>query len=270
MDVCDTAGILMVAGGAFWIHESRDAHVAPVAVPEMREYVTGKGQRTEILLPDGTRVLLSVESRLRVPVTYGVQTRDVTLDGEAFFEVTHNKKVPFRVHAAGALAEDLGTEFTVRAYRGESPTVVVASGMVALRGDRATLSQRVTLTPGKLGRWDAATNITTVEDVDAHSHMTWMHGRIDFKNASLAHIARELERWYDIHIEIPDPTLAASELTVTFKNQPLDEVLSVIARTLDARYRREGARVTFSVNTTGPLSLHSNITNLSSTSRSKR
>ena len=80
------------------------------------------------------RVTLNAGSRLRWRADYGARTREVQLEGEGYFEVRHDGARPFRVHAPGAVAEDLGTRFTVRAYpEGSGVEVAVAEGRVALR-----------------------------------------------------------------------------------------------------------------------------------------
>src|SRR5690606_29072620 len=106
--VTRAAAILALAlgGGALWNYQLRPAGDEPRAVA-MREYSTDRARRAEIRLKDGTRVILSVESRLRVPRDYGRRHRTVYLEGEALFEVEHDERRPFRVHAADALAEDL-------------------------------------------------------------------------------------------------------------------------------------------------------------------
>ena len=218
----------------------------------MREYATVRGQRAEILLADGTRVILNVQSRLRVPVTYGAGARDVYLEGEALFEVTHDEKAPFRVHAAGLLAEDLGTAFVVRAYPEDAPTVVVASGVVAVHGDSVAASQSVTLTAGQLGRMNADGRLTVGRHVDVAAHTAWTEGRLEFDEVPLSQVARELERWYDLDITIADSALAHAALTASFENQPLNEVLNVVTRTLDIRYTRNGAHVRFSARAARP------------------
>ena len=100
------------------------------------EYSTPRARRADFLLKDGTHVLLSVDSRLRVPADYGVSDRRVYLEGEAYFEVKHDSAARFLVHTDHAVTEDLGTRFDVRAYRGDSVMrVVVAEGRVAVRGN---------------------------------------------------------------------------------------------------------------------------------------
>jgi transmembrane sensor len=105
--------LLIAAGGATWW---RVAAGPTEAAAETRERSTAPGQRASFELVDGSRVTLNAGSRLRWRADYGARTRDVQLEGEGYFEVRHDRARPFRVHARGAVAEDLGTRFTVRAY----------------------------------------------------------------------------------------------------------------------------------------------------------
>src|SRR2546425_7836217 len=153
---------LLLGSGALWWSVTRHKP-AP-----MREFTTARGQRAEMRLADGTRILLSVDSKLRVPGDYGAAARDVYVDGEAYFEVTHDAAKPFAVHAANALVRDLGTRFGVRAYASEQRVrVVVAEGKVALRSIGAvdTISTPV-LTPGDLGRLDASGALSLAQGVN--------------------------------------------------------------------------------------------------------
>ena len=241
--------LLAVSASAVWYRASSAERArSEVAALPMHDYATSTGQRAEVLLADGTRALLSVESHLRVPADYGGGARDVYLDGEAFFDVRHDEHKPFRVHVKGGIAEDLGTEFVVRAYPGDtSVTVVVTSGEVALRADAANARKDVvSLTPGQLGRLHGDGRVSMADGVEVEAYLSWTRGHIAFRDKPFAQVARELERWYDVEIEIADSSLARAPLIASFDNQPLDEVLRVLSRSLDARYTRQGRLVTFS------------------------
>ena len=240
------AGVLAMTTGGVWAARSnwRGGTTSASASQAMREYSTVRGQRTAILLADGTRAVLSVESRLRVPATYGNRSRDVYLDGEGFFEVIHDSKMPFRVHTARALAEDLGTAFVVRAYPEDSTTtVVVTEGKVALRASDEGADRGAELTRGQLGQLDPSGVVNIVQHVDVERYLAWRQARLVFKRTPLAQVARELERWYDIDITLADSSLASVPVTGVFVSQPADRILRNVARSLDVKYTRQGREV---------------------------
>lgn len=240
------ATLLVAAGTAAWWKHTEDVRLAEAAPP--RVYTTARGQRAEVTLIDGTRVWLSTDTELQVPQSYGASTRDVTLNGEGYFVVEHDAHRPFRVHAGGSVSEDLGTEFDVRAYPGDSEAVViVAAGRVALRAAEAP-NVRATATElgrGQMGRLDRGGDVRVVDGVDFAGALAWRSGHLAFDERPLRDVARELERWYDIDIALDDTALASAPLTASFTNQSADQALAIVAGALGAHYTRNGRTVHF-------------------------
>ena len=227
------AAALVLAGTAVWRLR------APAAVPS--EYATARGQRVELSFSDGSRVLLGVDSRLRVPGDYGVRERVVELEGQAYFVVRHDARRPFRVRTRRGTTEDLGTAFDVRTYREESYLqVVVAAGRVALRGARgdATDSVALTLKPRDRAVIDARGNATTTAGVSLKQYLAWTRGALVFNDAPLASVLTQLGRWYDLDIETGDRSSDDDRLTISFTTQSADEALTALAKVLDARVTR--------------------------------
>src|SRR5216110_336374 len=176
---------LLVAGAALWSHRS------PPAPP--REYATAPGQRAALTLPDGSRVLLSVGTRLLVPRDYGGVVCSVELEGEAYFVVRHDPARPFLVRTAHGTTEDLGTEFDVRAYREErSLQVVVAAGRVALRRAGGGGPDSLLLRPRDRGVIDAAGTVTISSGVSLQHYLGWIRGTLQFDDASLDSVLAQL------------------------------------------------------------------------------
>lgn len=241
------AGIVLVAGAGLLATRLQERATEPTAgaAVAMREYITPRGQRAQFNLPDGTQVILSVASRLRVPADYGERGRVVHLDGEAYFEVTHDEQNPFVVHAGAAVARDLGTRFVVRAYEEEDGVrVVVAEGEVALQGDSAG-GREALLGAGELGRVAANGEVTTRSGVDLDRYLAWTQGRLVFANTPLREVLPQLGRWYDLDLRLGDSALADLPVTATFKNQPSDDVLGLLALTLGLTPERRGRTVVF-------------------------
>jgi transmembrane sensor len=237
---------LALGGTAVWALVARESAQAPREVA-MHEYATGRAQRARVRLPDGTGVVLSVESRLRVPEDYGRRSRDVYLEGEARFDVQHDARRPFRVHAAGVVAEDLGTVFGVRAYPDGTPvTVVVAEGVVEVKTAGPEQQEAVhRLDPGQLARVGPAGEVRIERDVDAAEYLAFAEGRLVFRNTPLGEAAAQLGRWYNLDVRVADPALAALPLTASFRQEPIADVLNLIALSLGVRHERDGAVVTF-------------------------
>jgi transmembrane sensor len=232
--------LLIAAGGATWWRVAADR--SDVAA-ETRELSTAPGQRASFELVDGSRVTLNAGSRLRWRADYGARTREVQLEGEGYFDVRHDAARPFRVHAPGAVAEDLGTRFTVRAYP-EVPgvEVAVAEGRVALQARADTT--RALLDAGDVGRVDGARARVVAHGASTERYFGWTAGALVFDGVSLTDALPQLERWYDIDLVIPDARLAVRPLVARFSRETAAEALDAIALALDARWSRRGRTVT--------------------------
>ncbi len=237
---------LVIGGVAIRAIVTRESEQAPREVA-MHEYTTRRAQHARVRLPDGTSVVLSVDSRLRVPEDYGRGAREVYLDGEARFDVEHDVRRPFRVYAAGVVAEDLGTVFGVRAYPADtSVTVVVAEGLVEVKTaapDRPEVAYR--LEPGQLARVGQSGEVRVERDVDAADYLAFAEGRLVFRDTPLGEAAAQLGRWYNVDVRVADPELAALPLTASFGPEPIADILNLIALSLGIRHEREGDVVTF-------------------------
>lgn len=163
-----------------------------VSVPRGGEY--------KLVLSDGTRVHLNSMSSLRFPVSFGSKTRQVELDGEAYFEVSKTGQ-PFIVNANGMDVEVLGTTFNLSAYKDEPRQTTLVSGSVRVRtgnGNSRIIkpSQQASIAPGA--------NQIDVRTVDTAFYTSWIHGKIKFKDQRLEDIMKTLSRWYDMDIVYAD------------------------------------------------------------------
>jgi transmembrane sensor len=225
------AVVLLVAGAALW-------YLRPHAGP-FREYATGPGQRLTLSFADGSRVLLSVGSRLRVPRDFGARERAVSLEGEAYFVVRHDPRRPFLVRTPRGTTEDLGTAFGVRAYRDEGYLqVVVAAGRVALRGAEHADSVLATLRPRDRAVIDSAGGATVATNVPLETYLAWTRGTLVFNEAPLSSVLAQLERWYDLDIATSDGSLDDAPVTIAFTTESADEALSALAKVLNVRVSR--------------------------------
>jgi transmembrane sensor len=237
--------VVGIGGGLLWRAAPWHGSAASARVA-MREFSAERGERAIVRLSDSTRIVLAAESRLWVPSDFGVHARSVRLEGEAYFEVAHDPAKPFVVHAARAVTQVLGTQFSVRAYPGdERVDVVVRSGRVALRAAGAPPAAGTVLTRGDAGRLDTAGTMTVARHVDVDAALAWTTGRLAFDKIPFRDVAREIERWYGLSIQLADTALADRRVTASFADESSDEVLDALALLVNARVERHGAVATF-------------------------
>jgi ferric-dicitrate binding protein FerR (iron transport regulator) len=214
-------------------------HGDAVATARVRAYTTQPGQQAVIQLLDGTKVTLAVSSTLLVPREFGRASRDVELNGEAYFDVAHDSVVPFRVHAGAVVSRVVGTRFGVRAYPGESRVeVVVTAGRVRVERDSSALrddAPRTELGPGELARVSRDGEIRVERNVDVARYLSWRTGRLTFVDTPVPEILAELERWHGVRFTLADPSLASRVLTTTLEPGALQTTLAVLEAGLDVR-----------------------------------
>ena len=218
-----------------------------VAGPDEKVYVAERGQQTTIRLTDGTRVRLNVDSRLVVPATFASETRRVELEGEAYFDVAHVPSKPFTVRAREVFVEALGTIFSVSAYpEEEEVAVAVTEGEVAFRMQQRADQEAMLLASNQVGiiNADKGSKRRLRGSDEVSRYLAWTERRFVFDETPLEQVVHDLERWYDVEIDLAEATLAHRQLTATFEEEPLREILKTIALTLDVQYRWEQQKVT--------------------------
>ena len=162
----------------------------------------GRGGEYRLTLSDGTVVWLNSESALRYPIHFTGNQREVELWGEAFFEVSHDERKPFKVKSGDFEVEVLGTSFDIMNYTDEQcAQVTLASGKLRVnKGEHHAIihpNQQVQL---RDDRFD-------VRDVDARYHTSWIDNKFMFDDEALEVIVRKLARWYNMEFEFCDTTL---------------------------------------------------------------
>lgn len=223
----------------------RPAATEPLSVA--REIVTLPGERASIRLKDGSSVTLGFASRLRIPAEFAGTTRNVQLEGEAYFEVRHDSRMPFTVATATSATEALGTTFLVREYAAEREArVVVSEGRVALRSVALGPGQGTILKSGDLGRLTRGGQTSVESGVQTDRYLSWMEGGLVFDNTPLREAIADIERQYDVEIRLRDRALARRRITATFRNEQLSNVLGVLSFMLDVTPHRRGRVITLS------------------------
>lgn len=161
---------------------------------------TPVGGQFQVILADGTKVVMNAASTLKFPSAFGPSSRQVELSGEAYFEVAKNKLKPFKVKTSRADVEVLGTHFNINSYADEPTTrTTLIEGSVRVSDRQAKSS--VILKPGQ----QSAVNqdkLMEVTDVDAEAALYWKMGLFQFEGADIQFVTRQLARWYNVEFEI--------------------------------------------------------------------
>lgn len=216
---------------------------------QYQEINTVKGQRSNLKLSDGSVVFLNSSTTLKIPQDYGRETRTLYLNGEAFFEVTHDEANPFIVISDGVYTKDLGTQFNISAYDSGRVEVAVKEGLVSIgrMEDGVPQKEIVEITPNKVGILHDIGGLTVADIENMDKYVGWMEGKLVFQETPFPEVAKRLERWYDIEFEIESVSEDVLErtLTATYDNMPMSEVLQVMAVSLKLSYERDGRTFLF-------------------------
>jgi transmembrane sensor len=231
------AAVLVVAGaGLIWRAATSPDATSPASVAPAR-FATEVGKLDSLKLPDGSRVLLGPGSELTLAQGFGGSARELTLHGEARFDVVHDSTRPFIVHTSAASFRDVGTVFAVHSDEADGARIVVSSGVVSVEaktgaaplllqaGDRATV---------------APTGTVHVERAAATSDdLAWTSGKLIFRDASVKQVTADLRRWFGVELKV-DSSLASKTVTATFERASTTDVGRMIAAMLGGGLREQG------------------------------
>ncbi len=175
-------------------------------------YIPRKGEFM-LTLADGTKVWLNSETTLEYPTHFSQNRREVTLVGEAFFEVHKDASRPFIVNVKGAAVKVLGTSFNVKAYNEEEAvTTTLVTGRVLLESQHNSARNEMILKPGMQGVISAHEDII-VNEVDPLIYSAWKDGEFRFENKPLEEILLSLQRWYDVEVVYENQAMKKKRFT---------------------------------------------------------
>ncbi|RPE12507.1 FecR family protein [Chitinophaga lutea] len=200
---------------------------------------TPKGGQFRIILPDGSNVWLNAASSLRFPTAFSGKTREVQLNGEAYFEVAKNPAMPFTVKVNEMAVQVLGTHFNVMAYKDENSiqTTLLEGAVNIQHGAQAML-----LKPGQQARLSAAGKMTLNDRVDVEEVTAWKNGYFHFNHESLEGVMRQIGRWYDAEVTYEGDIPAREFGGKIERSSSVTEVMKILELS-KVRYRIEGKKI---------------------------
>lgn len=238
------ASLAVLISGGYFIISDMIGNREEKQLATYEHIVAAPGQIREITLPDGTEVTLNVASSLKYNARYGKESREVWLDGEAFFDVESNEECPFSIHSGMLDVNVTGTSFNVCAYN-DNPmtTVTVKSGKVGVvYGDddiRMNLRADEEIV---INTDDSSVSRNAVNAMDA---LKWMRGSLIFRQNTLPEVIRILRRHYSCDIELRDST-SSVRISGTHDNKSIESVLESICFSAGLHYReKEGGYVIY-------------------------
>lgn len=205
-----------------------------------------KGQVATCILPDGSEVWINSGSAIRYHAKdFHHGKREIQLKGEAFFQVTKNKREPFKVITPLADIHVTGTSFNVKAIPGSNDfESVLTEGRIQLLLKEYS-RERISLSPGERAKFDPVKKKLVLDKVDPDAFTCWRKGEIVFKNATLGDLIKKLQQIYDVEFVVADENLREYSFRGMFRySNNLIEALEKIRKTADVDYRIENRKVT--------------------------
>ncbi|MFT3934476.1 MAG: FecR domain-containing protein [Chitinophagaceae bacterium] len=266
------AAASIAAAVVLWVMmgSSQDKANSPSPKIATNTVSTKPGSKSKIELPDGTQVWLNADSKLEYSGDFSGKLREVKLSGEAYFDVVKDKSRPFIIHTIAAQVKVLGTAFNVRSYAADKTTetsLIRGSVEVTLNGQP---DKKVILKPnekviisheGVFLKDSTVGNKNKVSDDDRPASMTvqnvhldkkdkevyetmWVKNKLAFDETPFDNMIAEIERWYNVSIQVKNKNLSANTYTVTFENKTLDEVLEGLQFSAHFQYQVKNGVVT--------------------------
>ena len=206
------------------------------------------GDKSNVLLPDSSRVWLNSGSKISFNSDFKHGGRNVTLEGEAYFSVSKDKDHPFRIRTADVEIKVLGTQFNVKAYPDENyVSTALVEGSLMFSGNN---EERI-IKPNEKIIFDKKTRKMTQNKLaDISSEIDWKKGRFVFRNESLEELEPKLERWFDVDIVFADERVRHRKFTGTLERESILEVISYFELSKYVSCKIQGNQIIIKTKTT--------------------
>lgn len=203
---------------------------------EFIQLIVPNGKRSTLILEDGTKVWVNAGSRIVYPITFEKKKREVYVDGEIFFEVTHDKKRPFVVKTKEMEVQVLGTSFNVTAYEADrSSSVVLVDGAVVVDTKE---EENICLTPNNMLSYHEGE--CAIKEVDVNNYILWREGLYTYKSENLSVILDRISRYYGKKISYKSDVVALRCSGKLDMQEDLEVVLDGLCQTAPVKYKKIG------------------------------
>jgi transmembrane sensor len=208
---------------------------------QFTEVFSPAGQKTRIILPDSSIVLLNGHSQIRYSQNFNEDHRSVELKGEGYFDVRKDLSRQFIVSTSELDVKVFGTSFNVKAYEDDQNIEVgLKSGMIGIDRGEKELAQ---LTPGQVATFDRKAHSIDVGSMDINLVSAWTRDEMVFEEVRLEEIVKYIERWYGVDIRVAPELLDGELLTFKVKTESLNELLKLVSLLKPIKYQIDGKQV---------------------------
>lgn len=212
---------------------------SPESTSQLVTVSSQAGTITNMVLPDGSKVCLNAGSSISYPGHFDGNTRNVTITGEAYFQVVKNKKLPMVVTAGNVSLKVRGTSFNVNAFPSEaSVKVTLVEGSVSLSSPSGKLKDKdeFFIDPGQTVTYFDDSKKLTIQNDDTFLYTAWKDGILVFRNNTFETVLKQLSRKFNVDIELNDQTLATIPMDATFKDENVNEILRLLSLSTPFRF----------------------------------
>lgn len=211
------------------------------------ETIAPRGQKSKIVLADGTMVWLNSDTKIKYPGNFSKKQRDVYLDGEAFFEVTPNAHLPFIVHTSGVNVKVLGTKFNVKAYSDEDQIETsLFEGKINLLTNNAVTSEEFEkeVVPGQSFVYSKSDHQLVQNRFPRDEIDGWKKNQLIFKDDTFSNLVRKVERWYNVKVVYDEKLFNDRRLTVElYEGERLERFMDIISLALSVDFKYEKGEI---------------------------
>ena len=209
------------------------------AATAWNEKRTMMGEKAVVTLLDGTKIMLNADSKIKYPVRFGEESREVLLQGEAYFEVTHNVEKPFKVRTGNISTTDLGTKFNIKSFPYEkSITVSLEDGIVEVSTNQSSKEiNGIILAPAQQIVYNKENETSTVKPFDNQKVSGWKDNILIFDNEPFSEVCISLERYFGVKFEIADLSVSSLPIKANFNNESFWTVVKVIKKATGLTYK---------------------------------
>lgn len=221
---------------------------------ELSQLNTTVGEQKTLETEDGSEIWINDKSTVNYPVKFSSKTRELYLEGEAFFQVKKDASKPFIVHASGVDVKVLGTSFNIQSYADESDIIItLATGKVtvSIDADKTSLKQDepiASLVPGQRLNFNKKSKTFSISEVDASNSFAWKEGLLVFDKEPLSKITQTLERAYGVEIIIESDASKSKLLTFKQKHEDIKTVMEILSYAGDFKYTIKGNKISIMEN----------------------